>query len=60
MIHVRARLGYIQARRCIIGSTFKVVIVNGEQQDVTILAYLFIPNQLYMFLAMSSPIIRST
>jgi len=36
------------------------IIVNDDQQDATILAYLFIPNQLYMFLAMSSPIIRST
>ena len=35
-------------------------IVNDDQQDATILAYLFIPNQLYMFRAMSSPIIRST
>jgi len=34
--------------------------VNGDQQDATILAYLFITNQLYMFRAMSSPIIRST
>jgi len=39
------------------GST---VNVNDDQQDATILAYLFIPNQLYMFLAISSPIIRST
>ena len=36
------------------------VIVNDDQQDATILASLFIPNQLYMFRAMSSPIIRST
>ena len=36
------------------------VIVNDDQQDATILAYLFIPNQLYMFRAMSSPIIRCT
>ena len=35
-------------------------VVNGDQQDATILAYLFIPNQLYTFRAMSSPIIRST
>jgi len=33
---------------------------NDDQQDATTLAYLFIPNQLYMFRAMSSPIIRST
>ena len=33
---------------------------NDDQQDANILAYLFIPNQLYMFRAMSSPIIRST
>ena len=30
-------------------------IVNDDQQDATILAYLFISNQLYMFRAMSSP-----
>ena len=36
------------------------IIVNDDQQDATILAYLFIPNQLYVFRAMSSPIIRST
>ena len=36
------------------------VIVNDDQQDATILAYLFVPNQLYMFRTMSSPIIRST
>ena len=35
-------------------------IVNDDQQDATIFAYLFIPNQLYMFRAMSLPIIRST
>ena len=35
------------------------ITVNDDQQDATILAYLFIPNQLYMFRAMSSPIIRS-
>ena len=38
----------------------QAVIVNDDQEDATILAYLFIPNQLYMFRAMSSPIIRST
>ena len=31
------------------------IIVNDDQQDATILAYLFIPNQLYVFRAMSSP-----
>jgi len=36
------------------------IIVNDDQQDATILVYLFIPNQLYMFRAMSSPIIRGT
>ena len=36
------------------------VIVNDDQHNATILAYLFIPNQLYMFRAMSSPVIRST
>jgi len=36
------------------------IIVNDYQQDTTILAYLFIPNHLYMFRAMSSPNIRST
>jgi hypothetical protein len=33
------------------------MIVNDDQQDATILAYLFIPNQLYMFRAMYSPIV---
>ena len=36
------------------------IIVNDDQQDAIILAYLFIPNQLYVFQAMSSPIIRCT
>ena len=36
------------------------IIVNDDQQDATILAYLFIPNQLYTFRAMTSPIISST
>ena len=36
------------------------VILNDDQQDAIILAYLFFPNQLYMFRAMSSPIISST
>ena len=36
------------------------IIVNDDQQDTTILAYLFIHNQLYMFRAMFSSIIRST
>jgi len=36
------------------------IIVNDDQQDAIILGYLFIPNQLYMFRAMSSPIVRST
>jgi len=35
------------------------IIVSDDQQDATILAYLFIPNQLYMIRAMSSPFIRS-
>ena len=39
---------------------FHIINVNSDQQDATILAYLFIPNQLYMFRAMSSHIIRST
>jgi hypothetical protein len=34
--------------------------IADDQQDGTILAYLFIPNQLYMFRAMYSPVIRST
>jgi len=37
----------------------EVIIVNGIQQDATILAYLFIPNQLFMFRGLSSSIIRS-
>ena len=36
------------------------IIVNDDQQDATVLAYLFIPNQLHTFRAISSPIIRST
>jgi len=36
------------------------IIANDDQQDATILVYLFIPNQLYMFQEMSSPIIRSS
>ena len=35
-------------------------IVNDDQQNATFLAYSFIPNQLYIFQAMSSLIIRST
>jgi len=35
------------------------LIVIDDQQDATILVYLFIPNQLYTFQAMFSPIIRS-
>ena len=34
--------------------------VNDDQQAATILAFLFIPNQIYVFRAMSSPIIRNT
>ena len=30
------------------------IVVNDDQEDTTILVYLFIPNQLYMFRAMSS------
>ena len=36
------------------------ITVNDDQQDATILAYLFIPNPLYMFRAMSAPIVKST
>ena len=36
------------------------VIVIDDQQDANILSYLCIPNQLYMFRAMYSPIIRGT
>ena len=36
------------------------IIVNDDQQDATILDYFFIPNQFYMFRAMSSSVIRST
>ena len=35
------------------------IISVDDQQDAAILVYLFIPNQLYMFRAMFSPIIRS-
>jgi len=33
------------------------IIVNADQQDTKILTYLFIPNLLYMFRKISSPII---
>ena len=33
-----------------------IIIVNDDQQDATILVYLFIPSQLYIFRAMYSPI----
>ena len=36
------------------------IILNDDQKDATILAYLFIPNQLYMFRVTSSSIIRRT
>ena len=49
----KAHLAYVCP--CIVS-----IIVIYDQQDATILVYLFIPNQLYMFRAMSSPIIRST
>ena len=39
---------------------FLSMTVNDYQKDENILAYLFIPNQLYMFRAMSSPIVQST
>jgi len=42
-------------RPCIVS-----IFVINDQQDATILDYLFIPNQLYMFRALYSPIIRST
>jgi hypothetical protein len=38
---------------------FILVIVNDDQQDATIWVYLFILSQLYVFRAMSWPIIRS-
>ena len=45
-------------------SGHRSIFVNDDQQDATIQAYLFIylfiPSQLNMFQAMSSPIIRST
>jgi len=49
------RLGLTFVCPCIVSIT-----VNDDQQDATILAYLFISNQVYMIRAMSSPIIRST
>ena len=36
------------------------IIMTDDQLDATILDYLFIPSQLYMFRAMYSPIIRRT
>ena len=41
-------------------ATQLTLIVINDQQDATILAYLFTPNHLYMFWALYSPIIRST
>ena len=38
----------------------RLITVNDDQKDATILANLFIHNQLYIFRAISSPIIRST
>jgi len=46
--------------RVIITSYSFELILNNAQQDPNILAYLFIPNQLYIFRVMSSSIIRST
>ena len=37
-----------------------VITVINDQQDATMLACLFISNQLYMFRVLYSPIIRST
>ena len=37
-----------------------IVVIVIDDQDATVLVYLFIPNQLYIFRAMYSPIIRST
>ena len=48
---------YCQVWHC---NTDLNIIVNDDQQNATILAYLFIPSQFYMFRAMSSSIIRST
>ena len=41
------------------GNTY-FLILNDDQKHATILVYLFIPKQLYVFRAMSSPIIRNT
>ena len=37
-----------------------ILMVSDDQQDATVSVHLFIPNQLYMFRAMSSPIIGRT
>ena len=37
-----------------------VLFVIDDQRDTNFLVYLFVPNQLYMFRAVFSPIIRST
>ena len=50
---------YIVTHKPVIFNIF-CVIVNDDQAEATILAYLFIPNQLYMFRVMSLPIVRST
>ena len=57
--HVFVKCTYVCVQ-CLCCDTAFSIIVNDDQQDATILAYLFIPNQLYVFQAMSSPIIRST
>ena len=58
--------GRVTERAILIGNlqSYLHSVVTDDQQDANILVYLFIyifiPNQLYMFRAMSSPIIRST
>ena len=55
MIKIQRQLNLTFVFLCIVS-----IVVNDDQQDAYILAYLLIPNQLYMLRAMSSPIIRST
>ena len=60
LLHSVTRTSHRASDDVIVLSEDLCIIVNDDQQDATILAYLFIPNQLYMFWVMSSPIIRNT
>ena len=51
---------WLYLQRLILSTDIAAGWCHGWDVNATILACLFIPNQLYMFRAMSSPIIRST